>query len=262
MKYIPKIDINKRERFENAWETFADLIVPGSNHRGKLLQLRVGKRDETREETEKRIWLLDKTEHGLKQQFLSYIPDGFFRVYGCEISAVDNENKKTQISCELFNTRLSGFQPFWGEDRIEVLGKTYIGLEFEANIDVIQAEWPSHDFRQELGDRPGDRSSRSAPDDVRKESPSSMEGESRLPTNVAETNRTGRPSKGDMISSAISHFATAKTNWWTAIPKEDRRKQYYARIKEAHDLDPTRSDGFSVKTIEKYETKYRKETKI
>ncbi|MEQ9507039.1 MAG: hypothetical protein RLO80_12310 [Hyphomonas sp.] len=88
----------------------------------------------------------------------------------------------------------------------------------------------------------------------------SAAGESKsLETQTRAT--AGRPSQRDMIFAAIEHQLSQNPNWWVAVAKAERRRSYYARIKQEYRIDPQRADGFSEKTIEKYETLFRKQTK-
>lgn len=65
----------------------------------------------------------------------------------------------------------------------------------------------------------------------------------------------GRPSKGDVILAAIAEHSTNDPG--LKLPKSERFRAYRFYISE-RGYDPHREDGFSDKTIEKFETEFRK----
>lgn len=71
-----------------------------------------------------------------------------------------------------------------------------------------------------------------------------------------EQPRPGRPTKGDVILAAISDYAADDPT--LKGPRSERFRAYRAYISE-QGYDPRKDDGFSDKTIEKFETEYRKE---
>ena len=71
---------------------------------------------------------------------------------------------------------------------------------------------------------------------------------------VHEPGRPGRPSKGDLILAAIAEHSNNDPG--LTLPKRERFHAYRSYISErGYD---SREDGFSDKTIEKYETEFRK----
>ena len=71
---------------------------------------------------------------------------------------------------------------------------------------------------------------------------------------VHKPGSSGRPSKGDVILAAIAEHSNNDPG--LTLPKRERFRAYRSYISEqGHD---SREDGFSEKTIEKFETKYRK----
>lgn len=71
-----------------------------------------------------------------------------------------------------------------------------------------------------------------------------------------EPRRRGRPTKGGFITGMIGHFVSTHESWWD-VPPDERRKSYYEFLKIEHDIDPRKVQGFSEKTIQKYETEFR-----
>lgn len=146
MPVVPEIDLQRREKLESAWEIFADLIFPGMNYREELASLRRGRKDETLKESEERQKRLERRTSGLKQQFLSFIPDGFFHIFGLNPDTDLNSPDLRLLNCKLFSPKQDGFEVNWEGNQIKVAGRTFIALEFQPNIDVIRAAWPSTGF--------------------------------------------------------------------------------------------------------------------
>ncbi len=146
MYFNSKIDPNRRVEMDTAWETFADLITPGMGHRIKLRQLRIDDGKETLEETNERLFRLDKLENSLKLQFLWSISEGPFYVYGFELDEATKGHESGPLNHDLFDARLPTFKAYWHENRIEVLGKKYLGVKFQPNMAVIQDQSPAYDF--------------------------------------------------------------------------------------------------------------------
>jgi hypothetical protein len=71
-------------------------------------------------------------------------------VFGCELSSATATHDATPINHKLFDQNLSGFKITWEQSCLEVLGRTFIGLEFQPNIEVIQDAWSGHDFSQDV----------------------------------------------------------------------------------------------------------------
>ncbi|WP_146740177.1 hypothetical protein [Hyphomonas sp. GM-8P] len=189
-----KIDLMRREKLETAWEYYSDLIVPGHNYRDELRKLRQGERSETPEETKKRIKLLHQREDSLKRQFLSFIPDGFFYVFGCELSSATATHDPTPINHTLFDQNLSGSKITWEQNSLEVLGRTFIGLEFRPNIEVIQDAWSGHDFSQDVEglQNPEPRQLPSAVEEVELKEPT-----------TPKKKKGGRPKTQDVVKAKI-----------------------------------------------------------
>ena len=70
--------------------------------------------------------------------------------------------------------------------------------------------------------------------------------------------KPGRPSKKSVIKAAIAEHA--KSDPGLAQPKNERFKAYRSYIFE-QGYNPRRDSGFSDKTIEKYETEFRRKSK-
>lgn len=262
-----KIDLKRREKLETAWEYYSDLIAPGHNYRGELRELRLGSRSETPEETKKRLRLLDQREDSLKRQFLSYIPDGFFYVFGCELSSATATHDATPINHKLFDQNLSGFKITWEQSCLEVLGRTFIGLEFQPNIEVIQDAWSGHDFSQEVegfctdevgklsGAIPANLSAESNRNDAHPEYDHKQkygeEGRSTLDDGTPYAERSGAKSLETMRQDALieclkrySDFSEWKVN-----------AQISRANKIAHELFPNKFHGRGISRSSYYTTK-------
>lgn len=153
MHTLPEIDLQRRAKLESAWEIFADLIFPGMNYREELASLRRGQKDETLKKSEERHKRLERRTSGLRHQFLSFIPDGFFHVFGLNPDTDINSPELKPLNCKLFSPQNDGFEVNWDANRIKVEGRTFIALEFQPNTCVIANYWPDHELLRGLENR-------------------------------------------------------------------------------------------------------------
>jgi len=207
-----RIDITKPVKLERAWLDFADLIAPGSSYRQEMRALRQGDRTETPKETEARFDRLRRREHGLKQQFISSVRDGCLFAFGCEINEAGQKHELSPLNNALFDWRLQGFTPDWDTNQLIVLDRTYIGIEFIPNMKVIQAEWPDHDFSDEVTNWSGDVGS------VRLEHPDSPK-----PVVISEQRGPGRPNTRDQIKACIRGLRASEK--FVSLPNRTRQAE-------------------------------------
>lgn len=78
-----------------------------------------------------------------------------------------------------------------------------------------------------------------------------------IPTAQTPPSQRGRPSKRANILDAIAHYSSADPDWWSRKVTV-RRQAYYDHLKKHHGLSPSSDDGIEPKTIQKYETEFRK----
>jgi hypothetical protein len=78
-----------------------------------------------------------------------------------------------------------------------------------------------------------------------------------VPQAKQELRKSGRPSRRLEIMDAINHFAKA-ADWFLAISPGDRHRAYLAHIRATTGINTTAVGGFDTKTLQKYESEYRR----
>ncbi|MFC7291189.1 hypothetical protein [Hirschia litorea] len=207
---------------EHSWEDYSDLGIDIYNYRNELKRLRHDNGQETREESDARLQKLFQREEGLKTQHFDRIHNGYFDAFGNDI---DKGAEKTKIPHAMFDDRIRDFEINWDSSTLKAHGKTFIGIEVR----------PSDLLLREISESK-DQYSQTAAHIVSKPNPS----------------KQGRPSRGEQIMKAILRHHNENKAWFD-LPPTERRIQYFKFIKEVYQKCPKTSQGFSYKTIEKYE---------